>query len=101
MSGPTSESETQAEFSVRHTATLSDVTLNFDSDDRTEGIIDGPTSITFTPNDWNAMNKIIRVRGVEDKIADGNSPTASYSPETVVMMPPTPRSSRLMFLLST
>ena len=83
VSGPTAESQTQAEFSVRLTSQpQSDVTLNFDSDDPTEGIIDGPTSITFTPNDWNAMNKIIRVRGVEDKIADGNQPYRVVFSET-------------------
>ena len=83
VSGPTAESQTQSEFSVRLTSQpQSDVTLNFDSDDSTEGIIDGPKSITFTPDDWNAMNKIIRVRGVEDKIADGNQPYRVVFSET-------------------
>ncbi len=80
LSGDTSEDETTAMFTVRLSSEpTADVTLCASSSDETEGIV-SPLCLTFTPDNWNAMQSVT-VIGVNDDIADGHQ---SY---TVIMDP--------------
>lgn len=70
VSGPTTESGGQATFTLElAVAPTSDVVITLASDDPTEGD-PTPTTITFTPLDWNAP-RTITVTGVVDALADG------------------------------
>jgi hypothetical protein len=49
---------------------IANVTINLTSNDTTEGTV-SPTSLTFTPLNWNAP-QTVTVKGVNDNIADGD-----------------------------
>lgn len=49
---------------------VANVTVNYDSNDLTEGTV-SPTSLTFTPADWN-MVRTVTITGVDDALLDGN-----------------------------
>ncbi|AWV90884.1 hypothetical protein DN745_16765 [Bradymonas sediminis] len=71
ISGDTSELGTTATFSVVLTSQpFDDVTLGFDSDDTTEGVV-GATSLTFTPANWDTP-QVVTVTGVDDTVLDGD-----------------------------
>jgi hypothetical protein len=55
---------------VLDTAPIANVTISLASSDTTEGIV-APTSITFTPSNWN-VPQTVTVTGVNDNLADGN-----------------------------
>ncbi len=70
-SGPTTEASGQATFTVvLNSEPSANVTVNFDSDDGSEGIV-APTALTFTPTDWSTP-KPATLTGVDDELADGN-----------------------------
>lgn len=70
VSGPTTETGGQASFTVVLTSEpISDVTVNFDSNDTTEGTV-SPKGLTFTPANWKAP-RTVTVTGVDDDVADG------------------------------
>jgi hypothetical protein len=67
----TSEAGDTANFNVVLTSQpLSDVVVNFNSTDTTEGTVD-PGLVTFTPANWNATRPIT-VTGVDDALDDGD-----------------------------
>ncbi|WP_164002840.1 MopE-related protein [Pyxidicoccus caerfyrddinensis] len=75
ISGPTNEFGGPAIFTVRLTSQpFADVTVNFDSNDTTEGTV-SPKSFTFTPSNWTTPQKAT-ITGVDDDFPDGNQ---SYS----------------------
>lgn len=71
--GDTREDGTSTSFTVHLTSEpTADVTLNFASDDVSEGVAT-TTSLVFTPATWNVPQSIV-VEGVDDAVADGNQP---------------------------
>ncbi len=75
ISGDTTEAGGQATFTVVLTSQpYNDVTVNFDTNDATEGTPD-KTSLTFTAQNWNAP-QAVTVTGQDDALADGNQPYA-------------------------
>ncbi len=52
------------------TAPSSNVTIGMSASDASEGTV-SPTSVTFTPSNWN-VPQTITVKGVDDAVADGN-----------------------------
>ncbi len=71
MTVPTTETGGQATFTaVLNSEPTADVTLNFASNDLTEGTT-GVQLLTFTPTNWKAP-QTVTVTGVNDSIADGN-----------------------------
>lgn len=69
-SGDVREDGTQATLTVvLNAAPTADVTLTLDSDDATEGTI-APSTLTFTPSNWNAPQTVI-VTGMDDDLTDG------------------------------
>lgn len=72
-SGPTTEAGGQASFTVvLDSMPSAGVTVNFDSDDTSEGTV-SPTSLTFNSLNWNAP-QTVTVTGADDPDADGNQP---------------------------
>jgi hypothetical protein len=70
ISGPTTEAGGQATFTVRlNSQPFSNVTVNFDSNDTTEGVV-SPKSFTFTSSNWSTP-QIANVTGVDDSLEDG------------------------------
>jgi hypothetical protein len=75
ISGKTSEAGAQATFTVNlNSQPTADVTVNFHSNDLSEGTLD-KTSLTFTPVNWNGL-QTVTVTGVNDNLADGEQPYA-------------------------
>ncbi|WP_168210654.1 beta strand repeat-containing protein [Persicimonas caeni] len=75
VSGPTSEAGGQATFTiVLNSEPYEDVTLNFGSNERGEGVLD-KTSLTFTAQNWNAP-QTVTLTGQDDEYADGDQPYA-------------------------
>jgi hypothetical protein len=75
ISGNTSEAGAQATFTVNlNSQPTADVTVNFNSNDTTEGTT-VRSNITFTPVNWNAL-QTVTVTGVNDNLADGEQPYA-------------------------
>ena len=73
ISGVTTEDEGQASFTVvLNSEPVTNVVVNFASDDATEGSLT-INSLTFTAANWNAPQTVI-VTGVNENIADGNQP---------------------------
>lgn len=71
VSGNTSETGGQATFTVRLTSEpLSDVSVNFQSSDITEGQVD-PDAVTFTAQNW-SQDQTITITGQDDDVDDGN-----------------------------
>ncbi len=71
--GPTGENGDQAQFTVRLTTEpIADVTVNYASNDATEGVAT-TNSLTFTAANWNAP-QTVTVTGQNDNVADGNQP---------------------------
>jgi large repetitive protein len=69
----TTEAGGTAEFSITlNSQPTADVTISVSSSDVTEGTV-SPTSVTFTPLNWNSIVTVI-VTGVDDAIADGDQP---------------------------
>lgn len=67
----TTESGGTATFTMKlQTQPTANVTVNLASDDTTEGTVT-PTSVTFTPVDWNVA-KTVTVKGVNDTLIDGD-----------------------------
>jgi len=70
----TSEDGDSAVISIRlGTAPRRDVTINFSSNDDTEGSISGNTSLVYTAKNWNIAQEII-ITGNNDYLNDGNQP---------------------------
>jgi hypothetical protein len=75
ISGNTTEAGGTATFTVvLRSQPFSNVTVNFDSNDATEGTV-APKSLTFTPANW-SVAQTATVTGVNDDLADGNQPYA-------------------------
>jgi hypothetical protein len=75
ISGKTNEGGGQATFTVvLNSQPTADVVLHFDSNDKTEGLVD-KTSLTFTAMNWNGT-QTVTVTGVNDDLADGEQPYA-------------------------
>ncbi len=73
ISGNTAEDGTQATFSVvLNSQPFDDVTVNFASDDLSEGI-STVTSLVFTTANWNVA-QAVTVVGQNDAVQDGNQP---------------------------
>ncbi|MBP7680893.1 MAG: hypothetical protein KBB95_03310 [Deltaproteobacteria bacterium] len=73
VTGNTREDGTPASFTVALTfPPTADVTINFMSDDSSEGVAT-ESSLTFTPVNWNAPQQI-SVAGANDDIEDGDQP---------------------------
>ncbi len=71
ISGSTSEKGGTATFTVKlNSQPTANVTINLSSSDTTEGTV-SPSSLTFTPANWN-IPQTVTVTGVKDDIADGN-----------------------------
>lgn len=71
ISGNTTEEGGTASFTVvLNSAPLSDVTLDLESNNTAEGTV-APTSLTFTPENWNAPQEVV-VTGVDDAVEDGD-----------------------------
>jgi CSLREA domain-containing protein len=69
----TSEAGTSTNFSVLLTsAPTANVTINLTVSDQTEAVL-STSSITFTTTNWN-IAQIVTVTGMDDTLADGNSP---------------------------
>lgn len=67
----TSEAGQTATFNIRlATQPTANVTLPLSTSDATEGAV-SPTSVTFTPQNWN-VNRLITVTGVDDDLVDGS-----------------------------
>ena len=67
----TSENGGTATFTiVLNAPPAADVTIGLSSSDDTEGTV-SPTSLTFTPDNWNAP-QTVTVTGVDDAVQDGN-----------------------------
>jgi hypothetical protein len=67
----TTEAGGTATFTVKlKTQPTADVTIDLSSSNTTEGTV-SPSSITFTPTDWN-LDHVVTVTGVDDSAADGN-----------------------------
>lgn len=67
----TSETGATATFTVQlDTQPAANVTIPLSSDDTTEGTV-GPTSLTFTPANWN-IPQTVTVTGVDDALPDGS-----------------------------
>lgn len=67
----TTEAGGTATFTIKlATPPTADVTINLTSDDISEGTV-SPTSVTFTPTNWNTA-KTITVKGVNDSLVDGD-----------------------------
>jgi hypothetical protein len=82
ISGNTSETGTQATFTVRlNSQPTADVTVNFNSNDLGEGTVD-KTSLTFTPVNWSGL-QTVTVTGVDDPIADNEQSYAIVFSATV------------------
>ena len=92
--GPTSESGASATFSVvLSSEPTSAVTLNFTSNDETEGA-PNVTSLSFTTVNWSTP-QTVTVTGVDDLLPDGNvayaivfGATASIDPTYAALVPP-------------
>ncbi len=68
--GQTSEAGGQATFNVAlHMQPGAEVTVHFDSSDKSEGIVE-PTELTFTPENWD-VPQTATVTGLDDKLHDG------------------------------
>lgn len=73
VSGNTSEAGGLATFTITlQSQPTANVTVNFDSDDTSEGTV-AVTSLTFTPADWNVA-QTVTITGVDDALADGTQP---------------------------
>ncbi len=73
ISGPTSETGTQATFAVALTSQpTANVTIALSSSDTSEGTL-ATGSLTFTPANWSTPQSVT-VTGVDDLVADGNVP---------------------------
>ncbi|MGK5093877.1 Calx-beta domain-containing protein, partial [Deltaproteobacteria bacterium TL4] len=73
ISGNTTEMEGKATFTIRLNSKPSEkISLMISSSDTTEGNA-SPESISFTPENWNAL-QTITVTGVDDGLQDGNQP---------------------------
>jgi len=71
ISGDTFEDGTTATFTVKlNAAPTSNVTIDLSSSKPLEGTV-SPTSLTFTPLNWNA-NQAVTVTGVNDDVIDGD-----------------------------
>ncbi|MGK5094207.1 Calx-beta domain-containing protein [Deltaproteobacteria bacterium TL4] len=71
ISGNTTEATGTATFTVKLTSEpTANVVIEVVTSDTTEGTV-SPSSLTFTPTNWNA-NKTVTVTGVNDDVADGN-----------------------------
>ncbi|WP_231516861.1 Calx-beta domain-containing protein, partial [Planktothrix paucivesiculata] len=71
ISGNTSEAGGQANFDLRLLSQPSaDVSLSFSSSNTAEGTV-APTTVTFTPANWNSY-QTITATGVDDLAADGD-----------------------------
>jgi hypothetical protein len=71
ISGRTTEAGGTATFTVQlNTIPSANVTVNFNSNDTTEGTV-SVTSLTFTPGNWNVPQTVI-VTGQDDAIIDGD-----------------------------
>lgn len=71
----TSETGQTAQFTVKlsgYPKPTADVTVSLSSSDTTEGTV-SPSSITFTPADWN-VPQTVTITGVDDASADGTQP---------------------------
>jgi hypothetical protein len=67
----TSEAGQTATFTIRlNSQPTANVTIPLSTSDATEGTV-SPTSVTFTPQNWN-VNRPITVTGVDDDLADGS-----------------------------
>jgi Ca2+-binding RTX toxin-like protein len=67
----TTESGDTDSFTVKlNSQPTANVTIGLSSSNTVEGTI-SPTSLTFTPSDWNQTQKVT-VKGVDDKIVDGD-----------------------------
>ncbi|MCP4755929.1 MAG: hypothetical protein GY866_34145 [Proteobacteria bacterium] len=72
VGGSATESGGTATFTVRLASQpSSDVTLDVSSGDVGEGTA-APTSLTFTSANWNAVDHIVTITGVDDDIEDGS-----------------------------
>jgi hypothetical protein len=74
ISGDTTEVGGSATFTVSLTSEpLFDVTINMNSSDPTEGRVqpNDPTSLTFSPSDWN-IDQTVTVKGIDDDVSDGD-----------------------------
>ncbi|MEM6429454.1 MAG: DUF4347 domain-containing protein, partial [Deinococcota bacterium] len=68
----TTEDGGEASFTVvLETRPTTAVTVNLGSSDTTEGAVVPPTSIVFTPDDWDEPQSV-RVRGLDDNLDDGD-----------------------------
>lgn len=93
ISGDTGEDGTSATFTVAlNSQPTSDVSVNFDSNDITEGTV-GPQTLTFTSVNWATAQTAI-VSGVDDAILDGDqtyaivfSATSSSDPAYAAITP--------------
>jgi large repetitive protein len=67
----TGEDGTNANFRIRlRSRPTADVTVHLESSDTSEGTI-SPTTVTFTPGNWNT-NLTINIYGVNDSLIDGD-----------------------------
>ncbi|NLF49740.1 MAG: sortase [Leptolinea sp.] len=74
----TTETSGTATFTVAlNTQPSSDVAIDLSTSDNTEGTI-SPTSLTFTPTNWN-VSQTVTITGVDDALADGD---ISYTIQT-------------------
>lgn len=73
ISGDTTEAGVQATFTVvLNSEPTADVTVNFATDDASEGVTN-ITSLTFTPANY-LSPQTVTVTGINDDVADGNQP---------------------------
>lgn len=73
ISGNTKEPNGSATFTiVLNSKPKADVTIGLSSDNTKEGTV-SPSSVTFTPANWSAPQKVT-VTGVDDAVADGAQP---------------------------
>lgn len=79
VSAISSEAGASASFSVvLNSQPSGDVTVGFQPNDPSEGIVGatvGVTTLTFTADNWNAP-QLVSVTGVDDAVADGDQPYA-------------------------
>ena len=72
ISGNITEEGGQGTFTVQlNTQPTYDVTFPVITGDDEEGTV-SPSSLTFTSEDWNSINHIVTITGVDDEIVDGN-----------------------------
>ena len=72
ISGNATEEGGQGTFTVQlNTQPTYDVTFPVITGDEGEGTV-SPSSLTFTSANWNSVNHIVTITGVDDEIVDGN-----------------------------